>query len=374
MADTVTQLNTRVKEWIESNTAFSNVCVTGEISNYKFYPSSGHHYFTLKDPEGCLSCVMFKFNSFSLKFRPENGMQVEAEGNVTVYVKDGRYQLNVKKMSPAGAGDLQQAFELLKTKLEAEGLFAESHKKKLPVFPNTIAVVTSDKGAAVHDVIRILGQRWPLAKVVVLPVKVQGDGASEDIIKAIRFANDKSLADLLIVGRGGGSAEDLWAFNDEMLARTIYASEIPVISAVGHEPDVTISDYVADRRAATPSNAAEIAVPDWREIRALLNGYKVRLNSEDYFNSKRMDMDRWRDRLEMLEKSVIAAKKQQFLKVSAALDAMSPIKVLSRGYAVVTKDGNTVTKASVLNEGDEINVKFSEGCSTCKVLKSQLED
>ncbi|MEI3085104.1 MAG: exodeoxyribonuclease VII large subunit [Oscillospiraceae bacterium] len=239
------------------------------------YPS-GHHYFTLKDSESSLRCVMFKSSASKLRFRPESGMGVTAWGRVAVYPRDGAYQLYCTALMPEGTGDLQVAFEQLKAKLSEEGLFDRTHKKPLPEFPERIAIITSSAGAAVHDMIRILGRRWPMTKVLLLPVRVQGVEAPPEIVGAIRYANEFDVADLIITGRGGGSIEDLWAFNDERVARAIYESRIPVISAVGHEPDVTISDYVADRRASTPSNAAEIAVPDQREIAGLISGYSIR--------------------------------------------------------------------------------------------------
>ncbi|MBR2583780.1 MAG: exodeoxyribonuclease VII large subunit, partial [Oscillospiraceae bacterium] len=267
---TVTQLNQIIKDLIEGQPLLSHVCVRGELSNYKIYPS-GHHYFTLKDSESSLRCVMFKSSASKLRFRPESGMSVTVWGRVSVYPRDGAYQLYCTQLMPEGTGDLQVAFEQLKAKLQAEGLFEESHKKPLPPFPGRIAIITSSAGAAVHDMIRILSRRWPMTKVLLLPVRVQGVEAPPEIAGAIRYANEFEVADLIITGRGGGSIEDLWAFNDERVARAIYDSRIPVISAVGHEPDVTISDYVADRRASTPSNAAEIAVPDRREIAELLS-------------------------------------------------------------------------------------------------------
>ena len=370
----VSELNRRVKTLIECTPAFSNVCVVGEISNCKLYPS-GHRYFSLKDSESTLSCVMFKGSSYTLRnFKPDNGILIRAYGRISVYERDGKYQLIVERMEPLSEGDLQAAFEQLKAKLEKEGLFDEAHKKPLPDYPEKICIITSPAGAAVHDIIRILGARWPLAEVTLVPSRVQGAEAPGELIEALQTANEKELGDLIIIGRGGGSVEDLWAFNDENLARAIYASKIPVISAVGHEPDVTISDYVADRRASTPSNAAEIAVPDCRDIYALLEGYKLRLNPEDFINARRQDLDRYRDRLTILQRRILSEKKEQFLSCAAALDAMSPLKVLSRGYSVAIHNGTCVKSASQLNPGDEIQLRFSEGYSQCRVLKSQLTD
>ena len=258
---TVSELNQFIKDLLDNVPPLTDLLLRGEISNYKVYPS-GHHYFTLKDSQCAVKCVLFKGSAMKLRFRPENGMQVIASGRISVYPRDGAYQLYCTGLSPDGAGDLSVAYEQLKEKLRLEGLFDEAHKKPLPPYPQRIAIVTSPAGAAVHDMIRILRRRYPIAKVLLLPVRVQGTEAPAEIAGAIRYANRHRLADVLITGRGGGSLEDLWAFNDEWVARAIYDSEIPVISAVGHEPDVAISDFVADRRASTPSNAAEIAVPD----------------------------------------------------------------------------------------------------------------
>ena len=266
----VGQLNDYIKNKLDNDPGLRSIAVRGELSNYKVYPS-GHHYFTIKDGTGALKCVMFKSAAMRLRFRPENGMQVIAMGSVTVYVRDGAYQLYCTGMVMDGVGDLYAAFEQLKAKLAAQGLFDPAHKQPLPRFPGTIGIVTSSAGAAVHDMLRILRKRYPLTQVKLLPVRVQGAEAPAEIAGAIYYANQHQLADLLIVGRGGGSIEDLWAFNDEMVARAVYDSKIPVISAVGHEPDVTISDFVADLRAATPSNAAELAVPDQDALRQTLD-------------------------------------------------------------------------------------------------------
>ena len=262
----ITQINEYIRSMMDSDALLAGLAVRGEISNYKMYPS-GHHYFTLKDEGGALKCVMFKGNAMRLKFRPENGMKVIAMGKISVYPRDGAYQLYCSGLVLDGVGDLYAAFEQLKAKLAAQGLFDPAHKKPLPRYPGVIGIITSSAGAAVHDMLRILRKRYPLAQVRLLPVRVQGVEAPGEIAAAIGYANYYKLADLLIVGRGGGSIEDLWAFNDERVAYAIYQSEIPVISAVGHEPDVTISDFVADLRAATPSNAAELAVPDQDALR-----------------------------------------------------------------------------------------------------------
>ena len=389
---TVTQLNLYLRDLLDSQSLLANVCVRGELSNYKIYPS-GHHYFTLKDNESSLKCVMFKSNSMRLRFRPESGMGVTAWGRVSVYPRDGVYQLYCTQLMPEGMGDLQVAFEQLKAKLDAEGLFDPAHKKALPAFPGRIAIITSSAGAAVHDMIRILGRRWPMAKLLLLPVRVQGSEAPAEIAGAIRCANEFKLADLIITGRGGGSIEDLWAFNDERVARAIYLSEIPVISAVGHEPDVTISDYVADRRASTPSNAAEIAVPDQREISDLLAGYDLRASQAmrkrigslrdrleavqarrvmtaptAHIDQRRMELDRSRERLAAAEEQILAKRRQQFVALTASLDAMSPLRVLTRGYAIPTDEaGNVVRSVTEIRTGDRLSLTMADGSLGCLV-------
>ena len=290
----VSEVNLLIKGVLDSVPQLGNIYVRGEISNYKLYPS-GHHYFTLKDPEGAIRCVMFRGQALRLRFRPENGMKVIALGRISVYPRDGAYQLYCDALSPDGVGDLHLAFEQLKDKLWREGLFDEGHKKPLPRYPETIAVITSPAGAAVHDMIRILRRRWPAAKVKLLPVRVQGTEAPAEIVGAIRYACRHHVADLIITGRGGGSIEDLWAFNDERVARAIYDADIPIISAVGHEPDVTIADFVADARAATPSHAAEMAAPDQAELLQRLGSLQSRLAQAE---GRRLSL--LRERLEAL--------------------------------------------------------------------------
>ena len=372
--------------------ALADVCVRGELSNYKIYPS-GHHYFTLKDSESSIRCVMFKSSASKLRFRPESGMGVTAFGRVSVYPRDGAYQLYCSGLMPEGTGDLQVAFEQLKKKLDEEGLFDRTHKKPLPRYPERIAIITSSAGAAVHDIIRILGHRWPLTKVLLLPVRVQGTEAPPEIVGAIRYANEFKVADVIITGRGGGSIEDLWAFNDERVARAIYASEIPVISAVGHEPDVTISDYVADVRASTPSNAAELAVPDINEFSEGLHSYEIRsrqamakrlaalrtkLDSisgkrvmQDpaaSIDNRRIELDRSRDRLVSAQEHILSEKKHEFVRLTAALDAMSPLKVLSRGYSITTgSGGKNIKSVNEIHAGDKLTVRLADGTAGCTV-------
>ena len=389
---TVTQLNNFIKDIIESEPMLSNVYVCGELSNYKMYPS-GHHYFTLKDRESSIRCVMFRRSAARLRFRPENGMGVIVAGRISVYPRDGAYQLYCESISPEGIGDLQLAFEQLKSKLSEEGLFDAAHKKPLPQFPGRIAIITSSAGAAVHDMIRILGHRWPMAKLLVLPVRVQGAEAPPEIVGAIRYANEFDVADLIITGRGGGSMEDLWAFNDERVARAIYESRIPVISAVGHEPDVTISDYVADRRASTPSNAAEIAVPDRRELCDALESYDIRASQAmrkklsqlsdrlesyrnkqvlksptAYIDNRRIELDRNRDRLIRAEEQILNRSRQQFISLTAALEAMSPLKVLTRGYAIASdSEGKCIKSVNELSVDTKLRLTLSDGSADCVV-------
>ena len=387
----VSQLNAYVKTLVESDPMLGRVVVRGELSNYKIYPS-GHHYFTMKDAEASLKCVMFRSSAGKLRFRPESGMSVTATGRLSVYPRDGAYQLYVTELMPEGAGDLQVAFEQLKAKLAAEGLFDPAHKKPLPAYPKRIAVITSGAGAAVHDIIRVLGKRWPLAKLMVLPVRVQGVEAPPEIVGAIRYANRYAIADLIITGRGGGSMEDLWAFNDERVARAIYESEIPVISAVGHEPDVTIADYVADRRAATPSNAAEIAGPDTDDVRAQILQDSIRLQQamgkkldmlsrrlddlssrpaltdpEVYLGSKRMALDYARSGLSAAGEKTLAARRHRFVELAAKLDALSPLKVLGRGYSIAELGGVPLRSVEDASVGDKIDVKLAGGILGCVV-------
>ena len=394
----VGQINEYIKARLDSDPRLSNIAIRGELSNYKVYPS-GHHYFTLKDETGAMKCVMFKSSAFRLRFRPENGMKVIAMGSVTVYVRDGAYQLYCTGMVLDGIGDLYAAFEQLKQKLSAEGLFDAAHKKPLPRYPGTIGIITSEAGAAVHDMLRILRKRYPLTKVLLLPVRVQGVEAPGEIAAAIGYANHFRLADLLIVGRGGGSIEDLWAFNDERVARAIYASRIPVISAVGHEPDVTISDFVADLRAATPSNAAELAVPDRDALHQNLDAMSdamalavkrqlaragerlAQLASRPVLQSPLASFESRRKTLQLLESRLLSAetvnlnrKRQRFIATTAKLDAMSPLKVLTRGYAVASDaDGNIIRSAGQVTPGDRIRVRVSDGTITANVLEGKTD-
>ena len=388
----VSELTAHIKSIIDLDPSLKQVLVRGELSNYKVY-SSGHRYFTLKDSEAALSCVMFRGDAERVRFRPENGMSVLCSGQISVYARDGKYQLYVRQMQPDGVGDLYAAFEQLKARLQSEGLFASEHKKPIPVMPSRIAVVTSASGAAVRDIIRVLGKRWPLAKVIVLPVRVQGEEASREIAAAIRYANRWKVADLIIAGRGGGSIEDLWAFNEEMTARAIYESEIPVISAVGHEPDFTIADFTADRRAATPSNAAELAVPERekvleslavtqlradRAVRRILDSGARKLESLSsrpimespmaFVDQRRLDVDRFAERMDAAERHILSENRQKYIRLVSALEALSPLKVLARGFSVVTlPDGTVVRRSEQAEPGTLLRVRLSEGALNCRV-------
>ena len=388
----VTEVNQYIKSIIDGVPQLSELLIRGELSNYKIYPS-GHHYFTLKDGESAIRCVMFRGSAGKLRFRPESGMQVIAGGHISVYPRDGAYQLYCTSLSADGIGDLYVAFEQLKEKLNREGLFDPVHKKPLPLYPRRIAIVTSSAGAAVHDMIRILRRRYPIAKVLLLPVRVQGVEAPPEIVGAIRYANRWQLADVLIVGRGGGSIEDLWAFNDERVARAIFASETPVISAVGHEPDVTIADFVADARASTPSNAAEIAVPDQREIYRRLDALQTRMVQSEqkrvkalreqfektsrsralqdpmaFIDDKRMLLDYTQKNLAALAQQQMAQRTQQFTALAAKLDALSPLKVLGRGYAVARNEqGQILRAAQEAAAGEKIEVLLGQGSLNCTV-------
>lgn len=394
----ITQLNEYIRGKLDSDPLLTQVAVRGEISNYKLYPS-GHHYFTLKDEGGALKCVMFKGNALRLRFRPENGMKVIAMGRVSVYPRDGAYQLYCTAMAMDGVGDLYAAFEELKKKLAAQGLFDPAHKKPLPKYPGTIGIITSSAGAAVHDMLRILRKRYPLTQVRLLPVRVQGVEAPGEVAAAIGYANRYKLADLLIVGRGGGSIEDLWAFNDERVAYAIYNSEIPIISAVGHEPDVTISDYVADLRAATPSNAAELAVPDQEALLQTLDGMAASMavsfqrqlkgaqqhlsvlsqspalrSPTGYIEQRQKSLELLKNRLLSLQNENITQKNQRYIAAVSKLDAMSPLKVLTRGYSMAQREDGTVIRSVHQAElGERISISLSDGKLAATVMDIKEE-
>lgn len=392
----VSELTRLIKDTLDGEELFQRVYVRGELSNYKVYPS-GHHYFTIKDEEATLKAVMFRREASRLRFRPESGMKVIAMGRITVYPRDGVYQLYAENLTPDGVGDLHVAFEQLKAKLLEEGLFDPAHKKPLPEYPERIAVITSSAGAAVRDIIRVATKRWPLAKLLILPVRVQGTEAPPEIVSAIRYANKWKLADLIITGRGGGSIEDLWAFNDERVARAIYDSVLPVISAVGHEPDVTISDFVADLRAATPSNAAELAVPDGEEQQELLHNYEKRMcaalrsrveserrrlkllqerrvlrDAGAYVADRRLALDHSEDRLRSAFQAETSRKRGELGKLAAAMDAMSPLKVLGRGYAIAeTETGAILCSSRDAKPGDRLRLRLADGSVNCTVTEKE---
>ena len=417
----VTRLNNEIKDLLDAVPGYRNLLVQGEISNYKAH-SSGHHYMTLKDEGAAINAVMFRSDAMRLKFRLENGMKVIVRARVSSFPRTGQVQLYISEVIPDGAGALNLAFEQMKSKLQAEGLFDPAHKKPIPSCPQRIALVTSPTGAAVRDMIRILGRRWPLAQVTLYPAQVQGQGAAESIARALMLANAVGEADVILCGRGGGSMEDLWAFNEEVVARAIYDSDIPVISAVGHEPDVTIADFVADLRAPTPSGAAELAVPDRAEyalsVRTLdtrlrtaahkqLQARRQRLTSlqerlelrtpASYIAEKRLLLDQMTDRLcaalpacltregqklTVLRQRLLATgqsglhkRRLRFAQTVATLDAISPLRVLARGYAVATKGkrGAVVTDAAALGEGDTLHIRFAKGAANCRVTDTEEE-
>lgn len=387
----VTQLTGYIKLLLDRDEILSQTCVRGELSNYKIH-SSGHHYFTLKDEGAVISCVLFRSDAMRLRFRPESGMKVILTGRVSLFPRSGQYQLYVSHMQPDGAGDLAVAFEQLKQKLQAQGLFDAAHKKPLPRYLERVALVTSPTGAAVRDMIRILGRRWPLASVLVCPVRVQGEGAAEEIAAMLELVDAAGLADVIITGRGGGSLEDLWAFNEEIVARAIYRCKTPVISAVGHEPDVTIADFAADVRAATPSNGAELAVCDRAELRALLEQQARRMEKaqerrlellrqrlrrlserpvlrspEGSLQQKELLLELLRQRLERAAAAAVEKRQRQFAALSGRLDALSPLKVLARGYAVATRQEQVLHSVAQLSPGEEIRLRLSDGTALCAV-------
>ena len=415
----VTRLNNEIKDLLDAVPGYRNLLVQGEISNYKAH-SSGHHYMTLKDEGAAINAVMFRSDALRLKFRLENGMKVIVRARVSSFPRTGQVQLYISEVIPDGAGALSLAFEQLKRKLQAEGLFDPAHKKPIPTCPQRIALVTSPTGAAVRDMIRILGRRWPLAKVTLYPAQVQGQGAAESIARALLLANAVGEADVILCGRGGGSMEDLWAFNEEVVARAIYDSDIPVISAVGHEPDVTIADFVADLRAPTPSGAAELAVPDRAEYALSVRTLDTRLRTAahkqievwrqrlttlqerlelrtpaNYIAEKRLLLDQMTDRLcaalparltreeqklTVLRQRLLTAgqgglhrRRLRFAQTVATLDAISPLRVLARGYAVATrgKRGAVVTDAAALEAGDTLHIRFAKGAANCRVTDTE---
>lgn len=387
---TVSQLNGFIKKTFEANPVFSDIWIKGEISNYKKH-FSGHIYLTLKDEGGVLKAVIFKSNTYSLTFEPSDGMKVIARGRVSVYEPGGAYQLYITEMLPDGAGELYLAYEKLKIKLSDEGLFEEEHKKPIPKYPERIGIVTAPTGAAVRDIINVATRRFPLAKLILFPAKVQGSGAADSVCMGIEYFNSAKKCDVMIVGRGGGSIEDLWAFNEEKVAYAIYNSEIPVISAVGHEVDFTIADFVADLRAPTPSAAAELAAPSAKELYTRLEDYRYTIKTlvaadferkanrlkmlklitpQDYINncSQRLDMA-VKDML-VNTKRIAELKRSQLSTVAARLDALSPLKVMMRGFALpVTDNGEVIKSVKKLDKEKDFVLKLHDGSRKCTVIK-----
>ena len=390
---TVKQLNLFVKSLIEGDTRLNDIYVTGEISNFKNHYASGHLYFTLKDNDASIRCVMFKGYASRVKFNIEDGLKVILRGRVSIYEKDGQYQFYAEEMHPDGLGDISLEFEQIKERLSKEGLFDSENKRPIPKFPKRIAVITSETGAAVQDIINILTRRWSLCEIMLCPVSVQGENAVPQMLDALERVYALSNCDLIIIGRGGGSIEDLWAFNSEALARKIYESPIPVISAVGHETDFTICDFVADLRAPTPSAAAELSVPDINDIKALLYSYTAQLKNalqnklslgktnftalensfflkkpiETIIEKREQETDILTDRLIYAFNNLVSGYDTRLKTNNASLDALSPLKVLSRGYSVAEKDGKVITSVNSVEIDDNFNLKLSDGMLCCTV-------
>lgn len=389
----VSQLNRYIKMNFDADENLANIFISGEISNFTNHYRTGHLYFTLKDDSAAVRAVMFNSSAKRLKFMPEDGMKVIARGRVSVYEASGQYQLYVDDMQPDGVGALNLAYEQLKEKLQKEGLFSELHKKPLPPYPEKVGVITSPTGAAVRDIINVLGRRFPYAKIVFCPVLVQGEGAHLQLTDAVNLFNSERAADVIIIGRGGGSIEDLWEFNDEGLARAVYNSEIPVISAVGHETDFTICDFVADMRAPTPSAAAELAVPDANELQYALSALKNRMflnvssgiadrrsrleyltsngalkSPDEMLSNRSQRLDTAFSKMLSSYENRIGGKKVEFISAATALSKLDPMSVLMRGFAFVSdKSGKNVYSSQALAKGDKINVRFHDGSAVCEV-------
>lgn len=389
----VSQLNRYIKMNFDADENLANIFISGEISNFTNHYRTGHLYFTLKDDSAAVRAVMFNSSAKRLKFMPEDGMKVIARGRVSVYEASGQYQLYVDDMQPDGVGALNLAYEQLKEKLQKEGLFSELHKKPLPPYPEKVGVITSPTGAAVRDIINVLGRRFPYAEIVFCPVLVQGEGAHLQLTDAVNLFNSERAADVIIIGRGGGSIEDLWEFNDEGLARAVYNSEIPVISAVGHETDFTICDFVADMRAPTPSAAAELAVPDANELQYALSALKNRMflnvssgiadrrsrleyltskgalkSPDEMLSNRSQRLDAAFSKMMSSYENRIGGKKVEFISAATALSKLDPMSVLMRGFAFVSdKNGKNVYSSQALAKGDKINVRFHDGSAVCEV-------
>ena len=389
----VKQLNLFVKSLIEGDVRLNNVYVTGEISNFKNHYQSGHFYFTLKDNDAQIRCVMFRAYACRVPFTVRDGLKVVLRGRVSLYEKDGQYQFYAEEMHEQGLGDISLQFQQIKEKLEKEGLFLEENKRQIPAFPQRIAVITSDTGAAVQDILNITARRYPLCEIMLCPVAVQGESAVPSMINALERVYALGNCDTIIIGRGGGSIEDLWAFNSEALARKIYESPIPVISAVGHETDFTICDFVADLRAPTPSAAAELAVPYSAEIISKLNKYNSLLKNglllkyngqkakfdalanksilSKPFNiteSRSETVDRLFDKMLNAYKGIISQEKSRYVSDVAKLDALSPLKVLSRGYSIAEVNGKVIKSVNDISNGDKFKLKLSDGAVNCQAV------
>lgn len=389
----ISQLTRQIKETLESS--FPRLWVEGEISNFKHH-SSGHLYFTLKDEDAQIRCAMWRFRAGSLLFKPLDGMKVFVEADLQVYERSGNYQLIVQQMQPAGVGALQMAFEQLKKKLKAEGLFEDEHKKSLPLFPEKIAVVTSPTGAAIRDIVSVIQRRFPGVEILLYPVRVQGPGSAEEISQAIMDLNEYTDIDVMIVGRGGGSLEDLWAFNEEVVARAIFASQVPVISAVGHEIDFSIADFVADRRAATPSAAAEMVVRDRSEVTGQLNYYRQRYNDlirrkienyrdrmaslktgygfrrpQDLIFQHMQRLDELQRQIQVMTGHRLQLNRNKLTHLEQQLKSINPEAVLKRGYSIVFKDGKILKDTAGIKKDDDIQVKLRDGeiAATVKEIK-----
>ena len=396
---TVSQLNNYVKNIIDNDPYLNYINVVGEISNFTNHYKTGHFYLTLKDEKAAIKAVMFRSSAARIKFEPQNGMKVICRGRASLFERDGSFQFYIEDMQPDGVGVLQIAFEQLIEKLKCEGLFDEKYKKKIPSYPEKIAVITSPTGAAIQDITNILSRRYPCAEMIMCPVLVQGDGAAEQLIEAVKIVNELNAADVIIIGRGGGSIEDLWAFNDENLAREIFRSEIPVISAVGHEIDYTISDFVADLRAPTPSAAAELAVPDITDVKYLLakteenllsaysnNIYqlKARLkffaenyilkNPENYLSNLRKKLLFTVNNLKGAYSSILHREIENFAEKCAKLNALSPLATISRGYSVAYKENKPIKSVKSINSGDNLVLVLADGKAECTVKSTNEEN
>ncbi len=395
---TVTQLNEYVKSLLDASTFLSRVYIKGEISNFKNH-YTGHFYFTLKDEKSTLKAVMFSSYASKLNFLPEDSMQVLVSGRISVYPRDGIYQIYAESMEPLGKGALYAAFEQMKARLEAKGYFDSIHKKPIPKFPRKIGIITSPIGAAVADMKNIISRRYPLAEICIYPALVQGEGAVADLCDGLRYFDSDNSCDVIIIGRGGGSIEDLWAFNEEKLATAVFNCNTPVISAVGHETDFTICDFVADLRAPTPSAAAELAVPDAKDLANFLISYYSRIDTamSGFLSSKKAQLDvllskkcfasplymteRINDELANLDRRIsqsidviIDAEKQKMASVASRLSALNPLDILSRGYAAVfNEESAVVSSAKSVKEDDVLKLKFADGAATAKVLKTQTD-